>query len=239
MWIKLEVTCKTRWRFPEPRNVPKCRLELGRTVWKNQGMLILASQSRTRKALLAGAGLSFTTAPASIDERAVESEAVAAGADGRTVAMLLAEAKARAVAASAREAAVIGADQTLALGYELLHKPATLDDARAQLMHLRGRTHRLHAGVALAIGGEIVWSAVETAELTLREFSPGELEEVLALEGDELLASVGGYRLEGPSIRLFETVKGDYFNILGLPLLPLLDALRVHAAEVFSTGGAD
>jgi len=202
-------------------------------------MLILASQSRTRKTLLAGAGLSFTTTPAAIDERAVESDAMAAGADGRTVASILAEAKARAVASTAPDAVVIGADQTLALGYELLHKPATIDDARRQLLNLRGKTHRLHAGVALALKGELVWSAVETAELTLREFSEDELEEVLALEGEELLPSVGGYRLEGPSIRLFESVKGDYFTILGLPLLPLLEALRHHAPEVLTGRGSD
>jgi septum formation protein len=202
-------------------------------VWKTHAMLILASQSQARKILLEGAGLSFETRPPDIDERAVETEALTGGADGRQVAMLLAEAKARAVAAHAPGAVVIAADQTLALGYELLHKPATLAEARLQLEHLRGKTHRLHAGVALAIGGEVVWSVVETAELTLRAFSPEECDEVVALEGEALLASVGGYRLEGPSIRLFEAVRGDYFTILGLPLLPLLAALRLHAPDVF------
>jgi septum formation protein len=212
----------------------KCRLELGITVWKTGGMLILASQSRTRKALLSGAGLRFSTEVAEVDERAVESAAMAAGADGRAIATRLAEAKAEAVAARMPNSTVIAADQTLALDEELLHKPANLQAARAQLDRLRGRTHRLHAGVALAVGGSVVWSTVDTAELTLRDFSAMELEEVLALEGEAVLASVGGYRLEGPSIRLFEAVRGDYFTILGLPLLPLLAALRRYAPDAFS-----
>ncbi|MDR3475692.1 MAG: Maf family protein [Devosia sp.] len=198
-------------------------------------MLILASQSQARKSLLQGAGLRFAVRPPVIDERAMETEALAAGADGRQVALLLAEAKARAIAAAAPEAVVIGADQTLSLGYELLHKPGTLLEAHRQLERLRGKTHRLHAGVALAVGGEIVWAEVETAELTLRNFEPEECDEVLALEGDAVLGSVGGYRLEGPSIRLFEAVRGDYFTILGLPLLPLLAALRLYAPDVLSS----
>jgi septum formation protein len=201
-------------------------------------MLILASRSKTRAMLLAGAGLAFETRSPEIDERAVESEAVAGGADGRAVATLLAEAKARSVAQTAPDAVVIGADQTLALGYELLHKPATVEAARAQLELLRGKTHRLHAGVALAVAGEVVWSAVETAELTMRAFEPAEGDAVLALEGTAALDSVGGYRLEGPSIRLFESVRGDYFSILGLPLLPLLAALREHAPAALSVGRA-
>lgn len=201
-------------------------------------MLILASQSQSRKSLLLGAGLRFAVRAPELDERAVESEALASGADGRQVAMLLAEAKARAIATGEPDATVIAADQTLALGYELLHKPATLEDARRQLLHLRGRTHRLHAGVALAVNGVIVWSDVETAELTLRDFTAEECDEVLRLEGDAVLGSVGGYRLEGPSIRLFASVRGDYFTILGLPLLPLLAALREHAPNVFSADSA-
>jgi len=197
-------------------------------------MLVLASQSRTRKALLEAAGLVFVTESAGIDERAVENRAVTEGADGRQVATLLAEEKARAVAARHPAAVVVGADQTLALGYELLHKPETAAAAAEQLERLRGKTHRLHAGIALALEGAIVWSHVDTAELTMRDFSPAERDEVLALEGEAILASVGGYRLEGPSIRLFESIRGDYFTILGLPLLPLLEALRLHAPDLLS-----
>jgi len=203
---------------------------------ENEDMLILASQSETRKTLLAGAGLSFAVRPATIDERAVESAAVAGGADGRAVAILLAETKARVVASAEPGALVIGADQTLSFGNELLHKPPDLGDARQQLQRLRGKTHRLHAGVALARDGELMWSGAETAELTMRAFSTAELDEVLMLEGDRVLSSVGAYRLEGSSIRLFESIKGDYFTILGLPLLPLLAALRLHAPTLFVSG---
>ena len=192
-------------------------------------MLILASQSATRKALLQQAGLAFSTASAAIDERRLEQAVLERGGDGRDVALLLAEKKAAAIAATHAGAIVIGADQTLSLGAELLHKPASRAEAAAQLDHLRGKTHRLHAAVVLVRDGELLWSGVETAELTMRDFSPAERDDVLQREGDAILASVGGYRLEGPSIRLFDTVAGDYFTILGLPLLPLLAALRAFA----------
>ncbi|MFN4211398.1 MAG: Maf family protein [Devosia sp.] len=197
-------------------------------------MLILASQSDTRKALLQQAGLDFSTAPARIDERGLERAALEAGGDGRDVALLLAERKAAAVAAANPGAIVIGADQTLSLCAELLHKPADRNEAAAQLDHLRGKTHRLHAAVTLVRDDLLLWSDIQTAELTMRDFSPAERDEVLDREGAAILASVGGYRLEGPSIRLFETVTGDYFTILGLPLLPLLAALRNLAPETLT-----
>ena len=195
-------------------------------------MLILASSSPTRKALLQQAGLRFAIRPPAIDERAIEAAALGKSADPSDIAMLLADAKARSVSQREPLATVIGADQVLATEQnELLHKPATLAAARAQLKTLRGKTHRLHAGVALARGDAMLWSHVETAELTMRDFSDEELDAVMAQEGEALLSSVGGYRLEGPSIRLFQTIIGDYFAILGLPLLPLLAALRRHAPE--------
>jgi septum formation protein len=190
-------------------------------------MLVLASRSPTRKMLLSQAGIGFVVRHADIDERGLEAEAAAEGADASQVALTLAVAKARAV--SGEGGFVIGGDQTLALGRELLHKPADLAAARAQLLHLRGKTHRLHAAVALIEGSAILWSHIETAELTLRDFADAELDAVLGLEGDAVLGSVGGYRLEGPSVRLLERVAGDYFTVLGLPLLPLIEALRKHA----------
>ncbi|KKB78829.1 septum formation inhibitor Maf [Devosia soli] len=197
-------------------------------------MLILASSSSTRKALMEKAGLRFLVEAAGLDERVLEAGALAEGADARDLASLLARAKAEAVSALHPKALVIGADQTLSLGTELLHKPADMVDAARQLDHLAGKTHRLHAAVALARGGALIWSDIETAELTMRDFSPEERDRVLAAEGEAALSSVGGYRLEGPSIQLFEKVVGDYFTILGLPLLPLLEALRDFEPDVFA-----
>ena len=194
-------------------------------------MLILASQSSTRKALLDQAGLRFSTVPANIDERGLETATIANGGGGREVALLLAREKAVSVAKDHPGAIVIGADQTLSLGTELLHKPADRAAAAAQLDRLKGKTHRLHAAVTLVRDDLLLWSDVQTAELTMRDFSAAERDDVLAREGDAILTAVGSYRLEGPSIRLFETVTGDYFTILGLPLLPLLAALRDIAPE--------
>ncbi|MCP1209572.1 Maf family protein [Devosia subaequoris] len=197
-------------------------------------MLILASASATRKALLDKAGLRFEAKPAELDERQVENQALEAGGDARDVALLLARHKAEVVSSSRQGDLVIGADQTLALGLELLHKPASRAEAVAQLDHLRGKTHRLHAAVTLVRDGHLLWSDLQTAELTMRDFSAEERDHVLDLEGEASLGSVGGYRLEGPSIRLLETVAGDYFTILGLPLLPLLAALRDIAPELLN-----
>jgi septum formation protein len=195
-------------------------------------MLILASKSPARNALLAGAGLRFGTSPAQIDERALETRELGKGASINQLARSLAEAKALAVALANPGATAIGADQLLAVGSELLHKPANIAAARAQLDRLRDRTHSLVAGVALARAGEILWSFVATAELTMRDFSDLERDRILALEGERILDSVGAYRLEGPSIQLFDRIDGDYFTILGLPLLPLLAALRTHAPKL-------
>lgn len=195
-------------------------------------MLILASNSATRKALLAGAGLRFETSPAQIDERALEAELLGKAAEA--VARRLAEAKALDVSWRRPGATVIGGDQVLAFAGELLHKPADLAAARAQLDRLRGKLHHLHSGVALARDGELLWSEAHSARLLMREFSDAERDEVLALEGDAVLGSVGAYRLEGPSVRLFAAIEGDYFTILGLPLLPLLTALRLHAPTTLS-----
>lgn len=190
-------------------------------------MLILASNIAARKALLAGAGLTFESSPAPIDERA--EEAAVLGKGPAAVARHLAEAKALAVSRLQPERIVIGADQTLSLGDEIFHKPADLEGARQQLSRLRGKTHRLSCGVALAQDGVVLWSDVAVADLTMREFSDAERDAILKEEGPLALGSVGGYRLEGPSVRLFERIEGDYFTILGLPLLPLLAALRQRA----------
>lgn len=192
-------------------------------------MLILASQSVARKSLLAGAGLRFEASPAPIDERAVERAAL--GKSPGEIARLLAEAKALAVAALNPAATVIGADQTLSVDGGVLHKPPDLHAARMQLDCLAGRTHTLSCGIALARGDTLLWSDAAEAHLTMRAFTALERDSILDEEGAGVLNSVGAYRLEGPSIRLFERVDGDYFTILGLPLLPLLAALRRFAPE--------
>lgn len=195
-------------------------------------MLILASTSATRNALLAGAGVRFAVSPAAIDERALEARELGKGADAPAIARAIAEAKALDVARAHPAALVIGADQVLALGSVLLHKPQDRAAAAAQLTRLRGTTHRLLSGVALARGAQILWSHVEMAELAMRDFSDAERDRILDLEGSRILGSVGAYRLEGPSIQLFGRIQGDYFTILGLPLLPLLAALRRLAPQL-------
>ena len=190
-------------------------------------MLILASNSATRKALLAGAGLQFESSPAPIDERL--EEAAVLGKGPAAVARHLAEVKALAVSRLHPARIVIGADQTLSLQGDIFHKPADLEAARQQLDRLRGRTHRLSCGTALAQDGALLWSDISEAELTMRMVSDAERDAILDEEGSLALGSVGGYRLEGPSVRLFDRIEGDYFTILGLPLLPLLAALRRHA----------
>lgn len=188
--------------------------------------IVLASASAARSALLAAAGVRFTVRPAAIDERAVEIPLIAGGASPADVAAALAEAKAVAVSRAADDALVIGADQTLDLDGTRWTKPANLAEAREQLARLSGREHRLHSAVAVARGGRVTWLHAESAGLTMRALSATAVDAYLAEAGDAVLESVGGYQIEGPGIRLFERIDGDYFAILGLPLLPLLAYLR-------------
>lgn len=199
-------------------------------------MLILASKSQTRRTLLNNAGLRFSVASAPLDEREIEERLLTLDRNRAALARGLAEAKALAVSAENPDALVIGADQTLDFAGSGFHKPANRDEAADRLMAMAGRSHELHSGVALAQGGAIVWSTVETATLTFKRFSRQTLDTVLDLEGDAILDSVAAYRLEGPSIRLFAAIKGDYFTILGLPLLALLDALERHAPQTLEVG---
>jgi septum formation protein len=192
------------------------------------GQLILASASPFRRKMLEAAGLQFEVAPADIDEAALKrSLAVATPRLGpASVAEALARAKAEAVARNHPSAIVIGADQVLALGDELFDKPGNLAEARAQLERLRSRTHTLHSAAVLAQQGRIVWTCVEAANLTMRQFSPEFLEGYLSLAGTAVCRTVGAYEIEGAGIQLFERVEGDHFTIIGLPLLSLLAELR-------------
>lgn len=190
--------------------------------------IVLASGSAHRAALLRAAGVTFRAVPSSLDERALE--APLRDATGEDVALVLAEAKAQEVSGRAPGALVIGADQTLTLGEERLHKPAGMEEARRQLLRLSGRTHRLASAVVLARDGETLWRHVETADLTMRALSPPEIGRYLARAGEAALSSVGCYQIEGVGLQLMERIEGDFFTIVGLPLLPLLKELRAQGA---------
>jgi nucleoside triphosphate pyrophosphatase len=193
-------------------------------LWLAEQPLVLASRSDVRGKMLAAAGLRFEIRPSQIDERAVEAREPVA--DAATAARLLARAKADTVAATLPGQLVLGADQTLALGPARFSKPANRAVAAEQLRALRGRTHELHSALALVRDEDVLFTYVDTARLTMRDFSDDFLEKYLDMAGETALVSVGGYQLESIGIHLFERVDGDYFTILGLPLLPLLGFLR-------------
>jgi septum formation protein len=193
-------------------------------LWLADQPLVLASRSAVRRVLLEAAGIPLEIAPADIDERAVERRAGAGTA--ADVASLLAREKSRAGCAGLKGRLVVGADQTLALGRTRFTKPVDRDTAREQLRSLAGRTHELHSAVAVARDGRVLFSKVDTAKLTMRELSDQFLDAYLDTAGEAVMASVGGYQLEGLGSQLFERIEGDYFTILGLPLFALLGFLR-------------
>ncbi len=186
--------------------------------------LILASRSAARRAMLTEAGVVFAVEDAGVDEDAIK--VAMAGAAPPDLAVELAMAKALAVSRRDPDAWVLGADQILAFDGGLVSKAGSLDEARARLAAMRGRSHQLLSGAALAHDGAVVWSGVDTVEMRMRPFSDAFLDAYLAAEGKDLLACVGSYRLEGLGAQLFEVVEGDYFTVLGLPLWPVLAELR-------------
>ncbi|HEX7777048.1 MAG TPA: Maf family protein [Parvibaculum sp.] len=192
--------------------------------------LILASGSAVRARLLADAGLAFEVRDSRVDEDAVKKRFAAGDtpADTDALALQLAGEKAMAVSASEPGTFVIGADQILSCAGKRYDKPRDVAEARANLIAFRGRTHTLHSAVVLARDGAIVWRHIGQAHLAMRSFSDVFLDEYLGLLGDKVKTSVGCYQLEGPGIQLFDTIDGDYFTILGLPLLALLPELRRH-----------
>lgn len=188
--------------------------------------LILASQSPFRRMLMENAGLTFQTQAAAIDERAAEAALAAHNPTPQAIAEALAIEKARDVARRNPGSLVIGSDQTLSLEGLVFHKPADMAEAKSHLMAMSGKTHSLNCGIALVRDGHVLWSHVSIANLTMRPLSEAFVERHLARVGARVLASVGAYQLEGEGVQLFERIDGDYFTILGLPLLPLLAKLR-------------
>jgi septum formation protein len=193
-------------------------------LWVASKPLVLASKSAVRRKLLAGAGVPVETRPAPIDERAIEARSHVH--DAVEVARVLAGAKAHTVAAEMPSRVVIGADQTLTLDGRRFSKPADRKAAREQLQALRGQTHRLHSALTVVRDGAVLFDHAATAELTMRNFSDRFLDDYLDTVGEAAFASVGGYQVESLGIHLFARIDGDYFTILGLPLLPLLGYLR-------------
>lgn len=188
--------------------------------------IILASGSPFRRQLMQDAGIAFTAVKPSVDERAVEAPLKATGTTAEEVAQILAEAKAMDVAERHPDALVIGSDQTLSLGEEILHKPEDMEAARRRLLALSGRTHQLNSALAILRGRETLWRFVDVARLTMRKLEPAFVGRHLARVGPAVLSSVGAYQVEGEGIQLFEKIEGSYFTIVGMPMLPLLAKLR-------------
>jgi septum formation protein len=188
--------------------------------------IILASGSPFRKALLVNAGVATEAVPAAVDERALEAPLQNSGVSPEDVALVLAEAKATEVSERKPGSLVLGCDQTLSLGDEVFHKPADMEGARRHLLALSGKTHQLNSAVVLARDGDVLWRHVGIASLTMRKLEPAFIGRHLARVGAKALSSVGAYQIEGEGIQLFESIEGDYFTIVGLPLLPVLAKLR-------------
>ena len=196
------------------------------TIWRGRDPLVLASQSRARQMLLGNAGLTFEAVPADIDERAIQQNS-GLSKPGE-IAALLAQEKALFVSAGMPDRYVVGADQTLALGQRLFSKPAGRAQAAEQLRALAGTTHELHSAVAVARGGQVLFSEVSIARMTMRPLSGEEIRTYLDAAGEAVTTSVGAYQLESLGVHLFERIEGDHFTILGLPLLSLLAFLRTQ-----------
>lgn len=190
--------------------------------------LILASSSAIRRQMLVNAGLSPETEPARVDEAAIRDSLLAEEAPPRDIADALAEAKARKISARNPGQLVLGCDQVLAYKGRVFEKPATLENARADLQSLRGATHQLLSAAVLYLNAQPLWRHVGVARLTMRSFSDSYLEDYLSRNWPGIGESVGGYKLEEEGVRLFAQIQGDYFTILGLPLLELLNYLALR-----------
>lgn len=193
-------------------------------------MIVLASTSASRRRILSQTGIYFDTAKPPVDENAIKATMKQAGATAAAVAEALAESKANSVADILPGHYVVGADQMLDCGGDWYDKPANRAGARYHLQGLRGKTHQLITATVIAHEGKIIWRHVETARMTMRDFSDEFLDQYLDKAGPNVLRSVGAYELEGIGAQLFASIEGDFFAILGLPVVPLLNALREAGA---------
>lgn len=189
-------------------------------------MLILASQSASRKAMLEAAGVPFEARQSNVDEAEIKRELVAV--PPAEVAMILAEAKAMTVSVGAPDRLVLGGDSLVEVCGRLFDKPRTRADAAAHLRFFSGQEMRLHGAAVLMRGGSVVWRHADCARLRVRTLSPAFIESYLAREWPAVAGCVGVFRMEGPGVQLFDHVDGSHFTVLGMPLLPLLSALRDH-----------
>ncbi|MCX8232112.1 MAG: Maf family protein [Alphaproteobacteria bacterium] len=190
--------------------------------------LVLASASKARSQMLRNAGIEFAVQPARVDEAAIKEGMQADGAPPVDAAQALADLKAMRVSPDDADTLVIGADQILECDGVWFDKPETLEDARNQLKTLSGRTHHLHTAASVVKEGAVIWREATNVSLTMRALTTSFITDYLEAEGDTVLQSVGAYQIEGRGAQLFAGLRGDFFSVLGLPLLPLLGFLRNH-----------
>lgn len=191
--------------------------------------IILASGSAIRRKLMEDAGLNFEVITKPVDETAIKEAMLAQGSRLQDIADALAEAKSLRVSRD-EEGLVIGADQIMVMDNQLFDKPKDIAEARERLKLMRGKTHYLIGAVIICENGQPVWRHLAKTKLTMRDFSDAFLDEYLEMEGERVTKSVGAYRFEGPGAQLFSHVEGDFFSILGLSLLPVMDYLRLRGA---------